>query len=637
MTTDTTPRCNLGISDEHLSAYRDHVLPGDEAARLRLHLAGCAACQQRMAEFDSVAWLLRHQRELEPGMRVQRAVRAEIARRPQRSLGMPRRAILGGLGAAVAVIVLVLLFAQVLRLTPGSGTSTITSRPTYTPSGTIVVPNLIGKNNGDVKTVTHQLGLQLDVTLVPSNDAQAHLVLSQSPPAGTHVNPGATIAVTEGGGANFVLLPDVTGQPASSACNQLIAAGFACVVVTPAVQSATVPAGDVVRTDPPAGSGQYKGATISVYVSSGPNPPGTPTPSGAIAVANPTLARDATVAFVLNNDVYASVRGGAAQQVTNLHLGATAFAWTLAWSDDLTRLVAVASTGSYPPVTQGWIITLPGDAVTAIPSSSPIFTECGPCALYWLGNRYLYYVNPQVQTPHAAAYRIYDTTTRQILTTPIDNIEQPWRPVERNGNLYIISAGSASSGPCGSPPVVQQYDPATNALTTLITLTGYTFDIGIQYGSLAVAADGTTFASVTVGDPSGGCTPQRNYTPVALQTTGGGLTALFGFSASQVPPDDLIILSADGRHAAIMGASVVEQENVGTRAIEHNVFPASVQQFDTFWWDDTTPGIFATATVSAQQSTTIATTLYDAPADSSAAFQPVLTVTAQAVQFATNG
>ncbi|HEV2405360.1 MAG TPA: zf-HC2 domain-containing protein, partial [Ktedonobacterales bacterium] len=53
--------CPELVENETLSALRDDLLSGDEAARLREHLPSCAACQARLNEYDEVARALLRQ------------------------------------------------------------------------------------------------------------------------------------------------------------------------------------------------------------------------------------------------------------------------------------------------------------------------------------------------------------------------------------------------------------------------------------------------------------------------------------------------------------------------------------------------------------------------------------------------
>jgi YVTN family beta-propeller protein len=53
------PGCALDLSVETLSAWRDQVLPAREQERVLAHLPGCAACRQRLAQYDAAAHALR--------------------------------------------------------------------------------------------------------------------------------------------------------------------------------------------------------------------------------------------------------------------------------------------------------------------------------------------------------------------------------------------------------------------------------------------------------------------------------------------------------------------------------------------------------------------------------------------------
>jgi len=88
MPTETTYdqfRCAEGIDTATLSAWRDAQLTPEAWARLRAHVADCAACQRRLAQFDGVAYALATQRELEPGDRIVAGVRARTAQLAEQS------------------------------------------------------------------------------------------------------------------------------------------------------------------------------------------------------------------------------------------------------------------------------------------------------------------------------------------------------------------------------------------------------------------------------------------------------------------------------------------------------------------------------------------------------------------------
>jgi YVTN family beta-propeller protein len=59
MSDATIPGCALGVSVQALSAWRDQALSAVEQERMRVHIAGCASCQRRLAQYDAVARALK--------------------------------------------------------------------------------------------------------------------------------------------------------------------------------------------------------------------------------------------------------------------------------------------------------------------------------------------------------------------------------------------------------------------------------------------------------------------------------------------------------------------------------------------------------------------------------------------------
>ncbi|HEV7129324.1 MAG TPA: hypothetical protein VGN32_17960 [Ktedonobacterales bacterium] len=127
MSTQTPPACADGISTVTLSAWRDDRLSLARASRLVVHLAQCAACQARLAEYDALAQLLRAQTVPGPDTRLRRTLRARIARIertaaprwPRPLLLAPRvRRLLGAVGAIAAALLLVAGFARLLGANP---------------------------------------------------------------------------------------------------------------------------------------------------------------------------------------------------------------------------------------------------------------------------------------------------------------------------------------------------------------------------------------------------------------------------------------------------------------------------------------------------------------------------------------
>src|SRR6516162_3486622 len=111
-----TPVCAEAIGDETLAFWRDGFL-GDAGAAQRLgaHIPGCPSCQRRLAAMESLGAALRRQRVPDPDCALWRRLEASAAGRSGRvsrvgAQGFSARAILGAIGAAVAVVLIATSF-----------------------------------------------------------------------------------------------------------------------------------------------------------------------------------------------------------------------------------------------------------------------------------------------------------------------------------------------------------------------------------------------------------------------------------------------------------------------------------------------------------------------------------------------
>jgi membrane peptidoglycan carboxypeptidase len=106
--------------------------------------------------------------------------------------------------------------------------------------------------------------------------------LMQGALAGVPVQQFATPPKLDNG--TLVPVPDLTGQPVSTATDQLRALGFAVVIGAP-VNAGPIPTGMVASTDPAAGTSIPAGSTVTIVASNGLAP--LPTPSATAAPASP--------------------------------------------------------------------------------------------------------------------------------------------------------------------------------------------------------------------------------------------------------------------------------------------------------------------------------------------------------------
>lgn len=129
------------------------------------------------------------------------------------------------------------------------------------------VPNLISLNKAQAEAALKANGLTGKFTAAP-NDKPKDTVYGQSPAPGTMLDEKVQVAVQLSLGPATVTVPDVRGMKVSSARVSLEALGL-FKAGEQEVDSATVPQGSVVRTDPDTGRAVPAGSGITLYVSSG--------------------------------------------------------------------------------------------------------------------------------------------------------------------------------------------------------------------------------------------------------------------------------------------------------------------------------------------------------------------------------
>ncbi|HVF33244.1 MAG TPA: Stk1 family PASTA domain-containing Ser/Thr kinase [Acidimicrobiales bacterium] len=132
----------------------------------------------------------------------------------------------------------------------------------------VKVPEFVGKDVDDAEDLAAAAGLNLTKTEEPSATVEADKVISQGSPAGTEVAQGSAVAIVVSTGKGQKVVPDVGGDEAAEAANELGQAGFKTRTVRE--PSSTVDEGRVIRTDPPAGQRLDEGSVVTMVVSTGP-------------------------------------------------------------------------------------------------------------------------------------------------------------------------------------------------------------------------------------------------------------------------------------------------------------------------------------------------------------------------------
>ncbi len=196
---------------------------------------------------------------------------------PERAPNRRRRALWWGLAA---VLLAAAALAAVLLL--------------HSKSATVVVPSVIGQEEQSAGAALRHAGLDPFSSQAPSATVRVGLVISQSLPAGSSAEKGSHVTIVISTGPATVNLPDVAALTAAKAAEVLRKAGFKPTKKSQA--SKEVPAGTVIATEPPADTEVQAGRTITMLVSSGPEPVSVPDVTGqTLSAAEATLKTDGLV------------------------------------------------------------------------------------------------------------------------------------------------------------------------------------------------------------------------------------------------------------------------------------------------------------------------------------------------------
>src|SRR5262249_51550473 len=158
--------------------------------------------------------------------------------------------------------VLALVGFVVFRALDTGGTAT---------ASTVPVPNLVGLTQGVAEQRVAALGLHASANPQPCPDpanCDVGNVVGQDPASGTQLAAGGTVTLTIAQAPNQVTVPDVTGQTQQDAITALEGAGLTLGGVT-TQDSATVPKGRVIKTDPKADTQVDPGTKVTLIVASG--------------------------------------------------------------------------------------------------------------------------------------------------------------------------------------------------------------------------------------------------------------------------------------------------------------------------------------------------------------------------------
>jgi eukaryotic-like serine/threonine-protein kinase len=138
----------------------------------------------------------------------------------------------------------------------------------------VPVPSVVGRSLTDAQAILGQAGFQVNVEQRYDNTVPKGTVMSTSPAGASKAPPESTVNVVVSEGPAPIPIPDVSNQSYAAAAQVLSGKGF-----NPVAQNAysdTVAVGQVIGTNPPAGTAVVPGTQITVNVSQGPQPVAVP-------------------------------------------------------------------------------------------------------------------------------------------------------------------------------------------------------------------------------------------------------------------------------------------------------------------------------------------------------------------------
>lgn len=184
---------------------------------------------------------------------------------------------IGGVLAAILIVFIVIFLIVKLSGCFGSARTEEREEATKAPETTVEatadvssdnkVPDVVGLRLDAVQSQLEELGLEVVVNKEVSDDVEAGYIISQDLEEDTVIEDGMTITLTVSSGAQKVTVTDVRNQTADHAISALEAQGFH--TSKEYEYSDSVTEGNVIKTNPAAGSEAVKGETIVVYISKG--------------------------------------------------------------------------------------------------------------------------------------------------------------------------------------------------------------------------------------------------------------------------------------------------------------------------------------------------------------------------------
>tara|TARA_B100000029_G_scaffold151920_2_gene147013 strand:+ start:399 stop:2312 length:1914 start_codon:yes stop_codon:yes gene_type:complete len=134
-------------------------------------------------------------------------------------------------------------------------------------TGPMTLIKVIGDSVGDAVRDLEAMGLRVDTLEFEDPVQPAGQVIDQNPVAGSEITPGTRVILFVSKGPAVEQIPDLENRPFLAAMNIISQLGW--LASTSEEASETIPAGLVIRTEPPAQSKLSPGSRVEIVISSG--------------------------------------------------------------------------------------------------------------------------------------------------------------------------------------------------------------------------------------------------------------------------------------------------------------------------------------------------------------------------------
>ena len=192
------------------------------------------------------------------------------------------------------------------------------------PAASVTVPDLTNCTPSEAQDLLNKYGLKGQAgDSVYNADVEVGHVAEQEPAAETSAKAGDTITYHLSQGAEQVPVPNVVGESQSSATSALQSAGFEVSVTQSS--SSSVEKGNVISTNPYAGTSADKGSTVTITVSTGPSSVSVPNVLGEDQYSAESALKNAGFGVTVTTEASSSVAKGKviSQSATSATAGST--------------------------------------------------------------------------------------------------------------------------------------------------------------------------------------------------------------------------------------------------------------------------------------------------------------------------